>query len=87
MKLDFPNPSRSFDAVRHRIQFWAHDGALEISFFLDIGALRRMSPSAKPDESGFLAAFDGNRAKIQRAAAKIYTRHTKASYTLSASNF
>ncbi len=87
MKLDFPNPSRSYDADGHRVRFWAHDGALEISFFVETGALNRLSPETDRDEAGFLVAFDLNRARIQRAAAEIYSRYSKDSYTLTASNF
>ena len=87
MTLEFPNPSRCFDETQRRIQFWAHDGALEISFFVETDALRRMNPSARHNEDGFLATFDVNRGRIERAAKKAYARYSRASYTLAASNF
>jgi len=87
MKLDFPNPSRSYDAEGERVRFWAHDGALEISFFVEAEALKRISPKTTCDEMGFLAAFDRNRKQIENVAKKVYSRHSKGSYTLAALNF
>jgi hypothetical protein len=29
MALDFPNPSRSYDATLQAVRFWGHDGAME----------------------------------------------------------
>jgi hypothetical protein len=87
MKLGFPNPCRSYDPEGHGVRFWAHDGALEIPFFVEAEALSRISPKADHDEPGFLGAFDLNREQIHKVAAKVYARYAKASYTLAASNF
>jgi hypothetical protein len=85
--IEFPNQSRSYDRTRHAVRFWGHDSAIEASFFIDEGALRRIQPDARPDESGFLSAFDSNRARICAVAAKVYIRGTKGSYDLIAANF
>ncbi|HEY4162551.1 MAG TPA: DUF1488 domain-containing protein [Dongiaceae bacterium] len=83
MKLDFPNPSRSYDARRQRVRFWAHDEALEIPFFIEVAALCRIDPNAAGDEDELLRVFDVNRSRICAAATRIYTRYERASYTLS----
>jgi Protein of unknown function (DUF1488) len=87
--LSFPNLSRSYDERLRRIRFWAHDAALEIPFFLDTVALQQMSPATPTasDEAGLLGAFDLNREAIHRVAARVYVRHQRGSYTLSASDF
>jgi hypothetical protein len=61
----------------------ARDG----TFFIDEGALRRIQPDARPDESGFLNAFDSNRDLICAAAARVYVRGSRGSYDLVAANF
>jgi Protein of unknown function (DUF1488) len=59
--IEFPNHSRSYDRTRRAVRFWGYDSAIEASFFIDEGALRRIQPDAHPDEWGFLNAFDSNR--------------------------
>ena len=66
----FPNYSRSYDQTRRAVRFWGHDSALEATFFIDEGALRRIQPDAHSDEFGFLNAFDCNRDVICAAAAR-----------------
>ena len=85
--IEFPNHSRSYDQTRRAVRFWGYDSALEASFFIDEGALRRIQPDARPDESGFLNAFDCNRDVICAAAAKVYVRGSRGSYDLVAANF
>lgn len=85
--IDFPNFSRSYDVTRHAVRFWGYDSAIEASFFVDEGALAQMQPGVRPDEFGFLNAFDANRDKICAAAARIYVRGSRGSYDLGASNF
>ena len=87
MALNFPNQSRSYDQRGHRVRFWGHDGAFEISFFVELGALGQITPDAKRDETGLLNAFDRNRDKILEVAAKLYSRCRRDSYTLLASDF
>jgi hypothetical protein len=85
--IDFPNHSRSYDASRHAVRFWGHDSAIEASFFIEEAALARIQPGVRPDESGFLKAFDANRDKICAAAARAYKRGSRGSYDLRASDF
>ena len=85
--IDFPNHSRSYDATRRAVRFWGHDSAIEASFFINEDALTRIQPDVRPDEAGFLSAFDANRDKICAIAAKAYVRGSKGSYDLVAANF
>jgi hypothetical protein len=80
MPLSFPNESRSYDATRQAVRFWGHDSAMEASFFVSEEALKRIQPSAHPDEAGLLRAFDANRDRICAAATKVYARGRKGSY-------
>ncbi|SIO41566.1 Protein of unknown function [Bradyrhizobium erythrophlei] len=83
----FPNHSRSYDSTRRAVRFWGHDSAIEASFFIDQDALTKIQPGTRPDESGFLNAFDSNRDLICAAAAKVYVRGSRGSYDLVAANF
>ena len=56
--IDFPNHSRFYDVTRHAVRFWGYDSAIEASFFIDEDALAQIQPGVRPDESGFLNAFD-----------------------------
>jgi Protein of unknown function (DUF1488) len=85
--IDFPNHSRSYDQTRHAVRFWGHDSAIEASFFIEEGALKRIQPGAHSDESGFLNAFDSNRDLICAAAARKYVRGSRGSYNLVAADF
>src|ERR1700693_1681357 len=85
--IDFPNHSRSYDSTRHAVRFWGYDSAIEASFFIDEEALTRLQPDTRPDESGFLNAFDSNRDLICAAAARAYVRGSRGSYDLVAANF
>ena len=85
--IDFPNHSRSYDRTRRAVRFWGHDSAIEASFFIEEDALRRIKPNARPDESGYLEAFDLHRDLICAAAARIYVRGSRGSYDLVSANF
>lgn len=87
MSIQFPNRSRSYSETHRRIQFWGHDEALEVSFFLGPDALAQIHPDAGRDETSALRAFDANRGRIEHAATRLYTRHAHASYTLTARDF
>lgn len=60
---------------------------MEASFFVTDDALRRITPSMRFDEDGFLSAFDLNRKLIYKIAAKVYGRGRKGSYELVAADF
>jgi hypothetical protein len=91
MTLSFPNESRSFDASRTRVRFWGHDGAMEISFFLEADALHKLgaAPDTSSSETAFLNVFDAARERIYQAAAKAHARRADGSYSysLAASDF
>jgi hypothetical protein len=86
MSLHFPNRSRSYSESRHRIQFWGHDSAKEVSFYLEADAIARIDPSVGHDEDAALRVFDANRARIEHAAARVYSRQANASCMLNASD-
>jgi len=85
--LNFPNASRCYNARRHHVCFWGYDSALEISFFLDVAALRRLAPEAPDNEAGYLDAFDAARARIHATARKAYARGRNTAYVLAAEDF
>jgi Protein of unknown function (DUF1488) len=87
--LNFPNPSRSFDASRSRVRFWGYEGAMEISFFVEEGALRRLCPEMSSVEAGFLGAFDAAIKRIHKVAAKVHARAGKGvfAFSLAAGDF
>ncbi len=85
--LHFPNPSRSYDAERRRVRFWAHDSAMEVSMFVKEGALLRLSPDAAGSEAAMLAAFDANRARINAVAERVHAHDRQAFHVLDASDF
>ena len=74
MKLHFPNPSRSFDPDSRRVLFWGYDSTMEVSFFLDVAALKRLYPEMINAEPEFLKAFDTARDRIYEVADKLYRR-------------
>lgn len=85
--LNFPNPSRSYDEIGHGVRFWGYDRTLEISFFLEEGALSKVQPDTTVNETGFLNTFDANRERICEVASNTYSRHRKPSYTLTSADF
>ncbi len=91
MKLTFPNPSRSFDENSNRVRFWGYDRAIEVSFFVEVEALRRLRPELDMAEKEFLEAFDETRGRIHEVADKLYVRGGQGkgdyAYVLSASDF
>ena len=84
--LSFPNQSRTYDAEPDRISFWGHDGALEISFFLERSALLRLYPQTGNSEAAILAAFDAGRSRIHEIASKAYSRGHRSFYILGPEN-
>ena len=80
MRLSFPNPSRSFDASKSCVLFWGYDSAIEVSFFVEANALKRLCPEMSGAETAFLKAFDAARNRIHEVADKVYVRDRKGSY-------
>lgn len=90
MTLAFPNPIRSYDPARDCVCFWGSDSTLEVTFQVEIAALRRMTSAmgnAETDEVSLLAVFDANLTRIQKAAGAAYSRHRRSYHRLSASDF
>ncbi len=87
MALSFPNPSRSYDATRSVVRFWGYENAMEKSFLVDAGILRRLQPGVRRDETGLLNAFDLNRDLIHAAALKAYQRGGDGFYHLVEADF
>ena len=89
MKLNFPNPSCSFDATKNRVRFWGYDSAIEVSFFVEADALKKLCPEMGDDEAGFLGAFDAARKRIHEVAEEVYARGKRGSYAyvLAAADF
>ncbi|GGC70133.1 DUF1488 domain-containing protein [Chelatococcus reniformis] len=87
MTLSFPNQSRSYDEGRGCVSFWGHEASFEVAFQVEMDALRRLDPAISHDEASLLSTFDGNRAKIQHVASRVYSRGRKSYVRLSASDF
>ena len=87
MTLNFPNQSRSYDAMSQRVRFLGYDGMLAVPFFLEVAALWKQKPSGDSSEAGYLDAFDANRVSIHEVARKAYARGRKNVYVLTRSDF
>jgi hypothetical protein len=71
MTLDFPNVSRSYDETRDLVRFWGYDRTIEVSFFVEAGALSKLDPRTRKQEAGYLETFDAAREQIYKAARKV----------------
>jgi len=80
MAVKFPNPSRSFESAENRVCFWGYDSVIEVAFFVEEGALKKLCPEMSNTEAGFLKAFDSVRNKIYEVADKVYLRSQKRSF-------
>ena len=90
MTLNFPNPSRSYDAAAKRIRFIGHDGMVEVRFFVEIAALAKSDTAlagTAASETKYLSAFDTLRTSIHKVASKAYSHDRRISYTLTAADF
>ena len=81
--LQFPNPSRSYDASRHCVCFWGYDNSREITFLVDDAMLRNLQPGVGSDERSILGAFDQVREKILEIAKKLYVSGPQNRYSIS----
>ena len=86
-KLNFPNPSLSYDEQRRGVLFWAYDTTIEVPFFIDSEALAKLHSAASMDKAECLNAFNLNRDRIFKAAASAYSQQRRSSYALTASDF
>lgn len=87
MALNFPNLSRSFDPEGQRIRFWAHDSAMEVSFFVKASALLTLNPNTGSGEAAMLATFDANRDWINAVADRVHASNRHSFHVLEASDF
>ena len=83
MKLNFPNPSRSYDDSRHCVCFWGYDGSREIAFQIGDAALSSFNPQMGSGESAVLAAFDLYRERILLKAEDLYVRGSQNIFKIS----
>lgn len=83
MALNFPNPSRSYDAARHCVCFWGYDNAREVAFQVSDDILFRLSEEIASEEASFLATFDRHRERILLLAKDAYTPGARNTYTIS----
>ncbi len=74
MTLAFPNPTRSFDPSANCVRFCGHDSAIEVSFFVEVGAIAKIDPNLIQKEAEILTAFDLHIEKIKKAATKAYDK-------------
>jgi hypothetical protein len=81
--LQFPNPSRSYDASRHCVCFWGYDNSREITFMVDDAVLRNLQPGVGSDERSVLGAFDEFREKVLEIAKKQYVGGPQNRYSIS----
>ncbi|HEY2021351.1 DUF1488 domain-containing protein [Paraburkholderia sp.] len=81
--LQFPNPSRIYDASRHCVCFWGYDNSREITFLVDDAILRNLHPGVGSDERSILGAFDQGREKILDIAKKLYVGGAQNRYSIS----
>lgn len=86
MALNFPNPVRILDAGRSCISFWGSDTSLEITFQIEIDALRKLGAATGEDEAQMLATFDSHRDAILNAAATAYGRCKGAYHRITAAD-
>ena len=81
MRLNFPNPSRSFDESKNRVCFWGYDRSIEVSFFVEADALKLLSSNTCNAEAEFLQAFDTALGRIHKVANEVYLRDGSGSYS------
>ncbi len=85
MTLDFPNHSRSFDAVRKVVRFSGYDGMFQVPFLIEAPALASLqgnSAETLTSEAECLVAFDAMRGVIHGIARTIYAYGRSPIYTL-----
>ena len=87
MAIEFPNPSRRYDATRHCVRFSGYDGALEKSFFVEEEAIWRLDAVDRNEGMALLEAFDRHRERICKVASNAYGKRREGSYTLTAADF
>ena len=89
--IEFPNSSRSYDQSKHRVCFWGYDKTIEVTFYIGVEALQKISQLAGSTETELLAEFDAGLEKIHQVAAQVYANSSRGqgtySYVLTAKDF
>lgn len=80
MSLGFPNQARHFDTSKSRVCFWGYDEIMEVSFFIDMSAIKKLCPDIRESKSDILDAFDASLDHIYAAAERAYNRGKKGTY-------
>jgi hypothetical protein len=80
--LQFPNPSRSYNAAKHCVSFWGYDNSREITFEVDCATLKGLQPALGSDEQSLLVAFDEFREELLDIAKKRYVRGPQNRYSI-----
>lgn len=81
MKLNFPNPARSFEVSSNCVRFWGYDSAIEVAFLVHGDALEKLCPGTSRAEDDLLDAFDKVRGQIHEAAENIYAASKQGVYS------
>jgi hypothetical protein len=87
MAIEFPNPSRRYDATRRCVRFSGYDGAMEKSFFVEEQAIWSLDATARKDGAALLEIFDRYRERICEVAIRVHEKFREGSYTLKAEDF
>lgn len=87
MPLEFPNPSRSYDADNRRVRFIGHDGMVSVPFAVEVMALQKSGSHPLVGEAQSLAAFDAMRPSIHDVAREAYARVRQTTYVLGEADF
>jgi Protein of unknown function (DUF1488) len=87
MALNFPNLSRSYDADRRLVRFWAYDSAMEVPILVKESALQKLNPNTANDEAALLATFDTHRDRINAVADRLHGFDRQSFHILEASDF
>ncbi|MDH5447043.1 MAG: DUF1488 domain-containing protein [Gammaproteobacteria bacterium] len=81
MRLSFPNQTRSFDDSKNRVCFWGYDKTIEVTFFVEVDALKQLCPKLIEAETGYLQAFDTTRKKIEKVANNMYENNKQRAFS------
>jgi hypothetical protein len=87
LALNFPNRSRSLDVAHDHVSFWGYSSTIEVTFMIGLDVLRDMAPSGLPPDEGLLETFDQNRAAIEKAASRAFSREHATFCRLNRSDF
>jgi hypothetical protein len=60
--------------------FWGYDKSIEVSFYLDVRALQKLSHGASELEADCLEAFDASSNQIHKVASRIHGKRGGSVY-------